>query len=458
MGVDIEQHLKNEPAIIDDDEYWAHLANDMSAQMLPDFQNAMWTGVQAGERAMGFAVSWDLINEDVLRYTHRYAFDLIDPDGDMSIVAHTRQQVQSAFVDWQLGKLGDEGFPDLVRELEPLFGHMRANRIAATEATRLFAEGNLTAWRRSDVVTHKIWKTAVDDWVCLRCRPLHNVEVPLNQKFRDEVGGVDVDGPPLHVNCRCWVTGVVRGEELPAEGEAPTEPRYTPGGKPVGGALKIPKSGKYRPMYQQTLDAIDSVHGDGDLPEIPVKTKSKMSSRNGSYRFYTRYSNQANVAESIEINGKMAQVESVLAHEIGHFLDHQTIDGKGFSSTRAAFGDPSSLTGWWDAVKNSQAYHTLRDKKTNPQNHTRTIAISPERTYTVRPDAKFMSYLLSPEELWARSYTQYIAEKSGNPILLDQMDKDRQSKIHSDQQWAPEDFEPIKQAIDKVFLALGWLK
>jgi len=30
---------------------------------------------------------------------------------------------------------------------------------------------------------------------------LHNVEVPLGQRFRDEVGGVDVDGPPLHVNC-----------------------------------------------------------------------------------------------------------------------------------------------------------------------------------------------------------------------------------------------------------------
>jgi SPP1 gp7 family putative phage head morphogenesis protein len=219
MGVDIEAHLKSDPSSIDDDEYWVQLANQASADLLPDFQDAMWTGVQAGERAMGFAVSWDLMNEDVLSYTHQYAFDLIDPNGDMSIVAHTRQQVREAFVDWQLGKLGDRGFPDLVRTLEPTFGHMRANRIAATEATRLFAEGNLAAWRQGGVVTHKVWQTAMDDWVCPRCRPLHGKEVPMGQRFRDEVGGVDVDGPPLHVSCRCFLSGVVRGQEQPVKEE-----------------------------------------------------------------------------------------------------------------------------------------------------------------------------------------------------------------------------------------------
>lgn len=36
----------------------------------------------------------------------------------------------------------------------------------------------------------------------------------------------------------------------------------------------------------------------------------------------------------------------------------------------------------------------------------------------VKVDKKWLKYAVSREELWARAYSQYIADRSGNPELL----------------------------------------
>jgi len=65
-------------------------------------------------------------------------------------------------------------------------------------------------------------------------------------------------------------------------------------------------------------------------------------------------------------------------------------------------------------------------------------------------------YYLSPEELWARSYAQYIAKKSGNKAMLAELAKLQDDPIPS--QWSDDDFIEIEKAIDELFKERGWLK
>lgn len=82
----------------------------------------------------------------------------------------------------------------------------RARTIARTEVMSSVGNGRMNAWnalQQSGIVApdaKKIWLTAEDERVCDICRPLDNVEVPLNVQFP---GGVRTT--PAHPNCRCDV-------------------------------------------------------------------------------------------------------------------------------------------------------------------------------------------------------------------------------------------------------------
>jgi hypothetical protein len=61
-------------------------------------------------------------------------------------------------------------------------------------------------------------------------------------------------------------------------------------------------------------------------------------------------------------------------------------------------------------------------------------------------------YLTSDAEIWARAYSQWMAEKLGDREALERM-----RGWLSDGQWTDEDFAPIREAIDRVFSRRGWL-
>lgn len=91
----------------------------------------------------------------------------------------------------------------LESQLLDYFGRERARRIAATEVTRSYVWGALSAYLASNVVQEVMWLTANDEMVCKICRPLHGRRVPLGQGF-----GL-IGYPPAHVQCRCSVVPVV---------------------------------------------------------------------------------------------------------------------------------------------------------------------------------------------------------------------------------------------------------
>lgn len=236
------------------------------------------------------------------------------------------------------------------------------------------------------------------------------------------------------------------GPQGPAP-QPPTPPRG-PAGTPVSAALRGPSSGMYAERYNRTLRAIDGVHGDGVLPEIPIKTAtSKHSSRNGSFRF------GGGQALDIEINGANKDLEATLVHEVGHFIDFAGFGG-GKLATRSSFG---LLDGWRESVEASAAVRGLRERLEAPHRF-RTMQTMGSYTYGVTPDRNHVRYLLDPAELWARSYAQYIALRSGDPLLKQQIENVFEDQVYGSRQWGWDDFEPVARAIDALFVRLGWLR
>jgi hypothetical protein len=155
----------------------------------------------------------------------------------------------------------------------------------------------------------------------------------------------------------------------------------------------------------------------------------------------------------IKVSANGDHPELTFVHEIGHLLDDKGIGTQGnYASKFAALFDK-----WRDAVDRSKSTQILQK-------------LSKFKVIKMEVDGKpcrlsihqnTVEYLLRREEQFARSYAQYIALKSGNPVLLKQLEKLREeekSVIYYPRQWDDDEFEPIADAIDEIFRNLGWIK
>jgi len=142
-------------------------------------------------------VNFDLLNTDALRFARQYRYELIS-----KINTTTRNQVQEAITGWI--NSGDS-LSVLESQLEPIFGKVRAQMIAVTETTRVFAEGNASAWGSTGFVDEFTWETAQDERVCPLCAPRAGQVYKLNDVM---------NRPPIHVRDRCWMRPVVNVENV----------------------------------------------------------------------------------------------------------------------------------------------------------------------------------------------------------------------------------------------------
>jgi SPP1 gp7 family putative phage head morphogenesis protein len=145
---------------------------------------------------LGIGVDWGLVNTAVRDWAKRYTYGLVS-----GINGTTRNFLQSAIVDWI-----ESGAPlgDLIDQVTPMFGAVRAQMISVTEVTRAFAEGNTATWRESGLVKGQRWMTGEDELVCPTCGALEGQVFDL---------GDGSHTPPAHVNCRCYLQPVVAGGE-----------------------------------------------------------------------------------------------------------------------------------------------------------------------------------------------------------------------------------------------------
>jgi len=153
----------------------------------------------------------------------------------------------------------------------------------------------------------------------------------------------------------------------------------------------------------------------------------------GQYNFYPN-------GDAVEINVSTTSGHPplTLAHEIGHFIDHQALGDIGLFASK----DSPMLEGWRNAIAVSAATKALED-------------LLNDAYYK-----KLSTHYLSKEEQWARSYAQWVAIRSKNTKLIKQYKAIIKSsnKAVSASQWIGVDFNPVAAEIDALFKKLGWLK
>lgn len=221
---------KHPATLTADERLWEQLANELVQLLTPWLDYLVRLGVQVGFSTVfgkllklaGFDyatdwlakqtaptphsinINWDKVNEDASDWAKMYSYELV-----RGINATTAKRLGSTISHW-IQRGGTT--PELIAEVRKIFNNpYRARLIAVTEATRVFAKGNLLTWKMVGFVDGRRWQTAHDDLVCPICRPLHNQEGELDEPFKVTVKGKEyvIDLPPAHPGCRCWHVPVV---------------------------------------------------------------------------------------------------------------------------------------------------------------------------------------------------------------------------------------------------------
>ena len=387
-------------------------------------------------------VNWELANDSAREWARRHSAQLVG-----GILDTTRDKIRRNVADFVENQ---RTFGELTANIQAsgAFNQARANLIAVTETTGSYAEGNMVAWKESGVTEATMWNTNNDSLVCTICGPLDGVVVPLGSEF--DGGG---EGPPAHPGCRCWLTPRMLGD---TETRADIDATYGLERMPGIGAPSVPmtqtspailpfEDAQTANQLGSTFDSISQVH---DIPEgaevITVKGRQK-GSQGGMYDDQLgvyRYGGKANIPLDIVIRTDIDGARSTLMHEYGHFVDHQLISGQ-----------LTGEAGNWVLDIDHPAASQLKEAIESSENITR------RRLAYADSPTDWKAYHLQNDEIFARSYNQYIATKTGDLDALMQIDRDRAEMFDAwNTQWRDEDFIPISSAMDNLFKVLGWLR
>jgi hypothetical protein len=171
-----------------------------------------------------------------------------------------------------------------------------------------------------------------------------------------------------------------------------------PAGVPLSRALEV-RPGIVNDDLREAIRAINHVHADGELPSIPLLMRSNLvdadgETADGLFRAETSPEGHI-VARSIQIRHEADHRPLLAIHEIGHFLDIHGLPGTGFASADL---EVAEVDQWRSAVARSRAVDAL------------TMLTRSREPYLRRRAWR----LITPEELWARSYAQFVAIRSGH--------------------------------------------
>lgn len=172
-----------------DPNFWNETSTEYRDALYPLLEGIFLDGAAQLADETSIGVDWNLVNEAAARWARQYTYDLVTDINDK-----TRRALQE--------KIGGyyetpTGIGDLKDSLAKLFDARRAEMIAVTEVTRAASYGaqqTVAEIERNGIAMEMIFQTNNDSLVCPLCGPM-NGKVITAAQF-----------PPLHPNCRCWVT------------------------------------------------------------------------------------------------------------------------------------------------------------------------------------------------------------------------------------------------------------
>lgn len=218
---------------------------------------------------------------------------------------------------------------------------------------------------------------------------------------------------------------------------------HRPAGVSIGRFLRYDRSAVFSADFDAVVSAIDLVHGVSmDLPDIGlVSTGTALPAerRRGDAWFTFNVGRERIEPALISVRIGASHRRLKTLHEIGHFVDVAALPGSGFSSNVAP-----ELRAWRMAVAGSDAFRDFSQPGRG--------LIGEHRDRVLEA--------LTFDEVWARSYAQFVALRSGDQSLMNEVDSLRLGLIggvYYPLPWTLHDFGPIEAATAALFERLGWI-
>ena len=195
--------------------------------------------------------------------------------------------------------------------------------------------------------------------------------------------------------------------------------------------LKIDES-PFARQFRHVVSLVDQLHTFPKLPTIPLLL-TKTRREGGAYISRTR----PPIPISINISVHTESPALTLLHEVGHLLDHLALNPikQGFGSGHDPFFDP--LRNFWAANKKIRRLTRMA---------TRSSAMNPKR-------CSFLRYQLQVDEIWARTYLQWVVTKSNDQLL--QVNLDQVVADSPEVYWDAEEINAIIPLVDQLFSEAG---
>lgn len=182
--------------------------------------------------------------------------------------------------------------------------------------------------------------------------------------------------------------------------------------------------------------AIDRAHllPEPEQPLPPIKF-ANLGRSNGEFQFPDGEVPRIVISDRLSTP---ADIALATIHEVGHYIDYAYLDPVGKLTRFKLDGDLFAVlqaieeTPYWRKLELMQYDESLSGY-----------------------DLIHVQYLLRKEELWARAYAQYIAEQSGDDLVLEELK--RRTRLSIPTQWSEEDFAPVRNAIRALFVYKQWI-
>lgn len=396
------------------------------------------------------------------------------PDSSWALVRESLQGSQDDGV----------GIPEAARRLRADVGGIAAARgrmIARTELVGIANRGSITAARLVGLGGFKSWLATNDARTRNSHALAHGQTVPLDDAFTVMGETLDYPGDPAGsaanvINCRCTVTysdnpegftGQVAESDLlgpvPVAEDLPQLPT-------IRDTLDVQfKSAKRAKVVDETLDAMERVHR---MPEgaaahrLPLVQGGATKSRGAAY--FQRQGMGGLSPVRIRLNVlKDAPPEFDdrinLAHEFGHYLDHWHMPGlDGQHST--AWTSRMALLDVNRGLTSAERLAELSDYHRSWVVLMQRITESPTFAELGKVQGSHGTYMRSGEELFARSYAQWIGTRSGNSAMVEGYAGAVARRTPQNApwgsgrgQWPADEFAPIADAFDDLFRSMGLL-
>lgn len=338
----------------------------------------------------------------------------------------------------------------------------RAETIARTEVIRASNMGQQMLWQQGmsqglldERRVQRRWIITPDDRLCPNCRLMtgDRALTAFTTPFDTPLGPYMV--PPMHPRCRCAVSLVVAPVEkydpMTAEPTAPSPHEVVDREAELADAdtwsAKDAFAGNVN-MLGEAQTIFDLV---ARMPNPMAAIETNYATTPGVYGSYYQphYTNDYTPRIEISNEGRLMPAElATTLHEMGHALDFGLTDLDGFlTGTQAGNAFWSAYT---ETDQFTQLSAKLKQYRTAAATTTDPVLAQQQGDY-----ADYLQYLMRPEEVWARAFTQYSMETAATVDLGKAQNRNvtkalKEMYAGDVGQWQPTDFAPVRDSMKKI--------